>query len=141
MPKKQPPTPSEPPRTTVRRIQDITHWFEPTENLKSSNRGFRRGVLSDVTLDPNATIMKDVFCGTDRISEATATGVLDIGTDTMPPDAITTRPVGYCTKRKVFHTKENPEEVFDRCDYLVLHHDGSSTAGWKTAEIPAPAGS
>lgn len=125
-------------RTTIRRINFSTCWFEPMENLEGGKMGFDEGILRDVVFNPKAPIMRDVFCGTDRVSEATATGILEIGRFFMPEDTTVTCRVDYDTERKVFHVRRKPTETFESCDYLILHRDGSSTAGWKVKPVELP---
>jgi hypothetical protein len=124
--------------TTVRRIKGFYHWFEPTEDLTGSRTLFGVGILREVVFDPKAPIMRDVFCGKDRVSEATATGILQTEHVLMPNDATVTCKVDYDPKRKVFHVQGKPNETFESCDYLVLHKDGSSTAGWKVKPVELP---
>ncbi|MEN9647843.1 MAG: hypothetical protein RLY57_647 [Candidatus Parcubacteria bacterium] len=123
--------------TIVRRIKAVNTWFVPKPDLSGNLRTFDTGILHDVVFDPNAPIMKDVICGTDRVSEATATGILEVTENEprMPADAKTTREVDYHRGQKVFHTRGKPTETFQRCDNLVLRLNGTSLAGWKTATI------
>src|SRR3989338_8573432 len=75
--------------TTVRRIQGSTPWFEPDTDLQRAALEFRTGIIIAPTFNPRAKVMKDVFCGTDRLSEAEITGIVVPLTDNlkMPSDA------------------------------------------------------
>ncbi|GEM_PF-6667359 len=119
--------------TTVRRIQGSTPWFEPDSDLQGARREFEAGILLGPTFNPRAKVMKDVFCGTSRVSEAEVTGVL-VQFEKGPPipsDADRTCVLGYDSEAKVFYDKENRREVITEADYLVLLPDGSSVVGWK----------
>lgn len=120
--------------TTIRRIASFSPWFEPAEDLRSAKQEFVAGVLTNVTFNPNANVMKDVFCGTGRISEASVTGELETYQErvpAMPADAVHACSLEYDSVRKVFCDRAQPEVIITQADYLVLLSDGQSIAGWK----------
>ena len=127
-------TPKNQPATkTIRRIQGSTPWFVPETDLQGAAEKFQAGLIVNPVFNPRAKVMKDVFCGTDRVSEAEVTGfVVPFGTEShIPSDARETAVVGYDSRKKRFYRKNDPEKVIETADYVVLNNDGTSVACWK----------
>lgn len=117
-------------QVSVRHIIGVDCWFIPNEKLDGARKEFRAGILRNVTLDPKAKVMKDVWCGTGNVSEAEAVGELTTDTYEMPKDAIRTCTLTYDRELKVFRNKEKPAEIITEASYLLLLPNDVAKVGW-----------
>lgn len=132
--KNKPETPASTPATTViRRVRGFNAWFVPTNDLDGSRSKFQAGLLRNATFNPTAPVMKDVFCGTNNVSESEVVGELEKHTYTpqVPKDATHECEVVFDKVQKTFHDVGDPARVVTSADYVVLRTDGTAIAGWR----------
>ena len=125
--------PSENQEVTVRRINGFKPWFVPNKNLNGLEYFFEKGLLIKVNFNPKARVMKDVFCGTDRISEADARGEFKTWNKKNFPKKATIKrrvKVGYDQVRKCFHNQDDPAEILTDVPILALRESGKAEAIW-----------
>ncbi|MFA6050718.1 MAG: hypothetical protein WC761_06020, partial [Candidatus Paceibacterota bacterium] len=105
----------------------------PGQTLEQEPSGFFKGILRDVVFEPNAEVMKDLWCGTGNVSQSELRGVLEKDAVLeMPSDVVRHGYVRYDKERKVFHLHGEPDAVFVAADYVLLQHTGQAVACWKS---------
>lgn len=114
----------------IRQIKGVTPWFVANSRLSNSSYAFDEGLLLEVTFNPKAKVMKDVFCSTGRISEADAKGKFKRWK--VPHEETIERrvKVTYDSERKCFHNKADPAEILTTVPMLLLNEFGQAEAIW-----------
>ncbi|MBC7981705.1 hypothetical protein H7X65_01360 [Candidatus Parcubacteria bacterium] len=127
-------------RVAVRKFQGYEFWFVAADDLGSTRTTFDSAILTDVTFVPNARVMPDIVCGSDRLSEAEAIGTIHEWDRRLIPaeEKIERRCfVAYDPKLKRFHVKDDTSDILTGASVMLLNENGQAEAIWlKAAETP-----
>lgn len=120
-------------RHAVRKFSGFNYWFIATEDLDNSKAAFDSAILTDVTFDPRAKVMEDIFCGSGKVSEAEAVGVIHEWEDGLIPEVEKIERsclIAYDVNQKCFHAKDDTSNILTEASMLLLHGNGQAEAIW-----------
>ena len=112
----------------VRRHKNNNGWCIADKDRYTWEGSLQNGLLTGVTFIHHAMPMT---CYSGYESTGEAVGVITDGITELPKEAVRQTPVVYNRHGRKFHEKDNPVNVIDAADFLLLLEDGSAIAAWK----------
>lgn len=126
-----PSLPTTVPTTVVRHLRGDSQWFVPSTDRNGVFLCFLTGLMAGVVFNPKAKLMKWISCGSNRVSEGEAEGVLQITDNPLMPKCYRVADLDFDVKGKFFFASDQPEVPLTYASYLLLLPNGKAKVGWE----------